>query len=111
MKIDRKAVHAKYNGRCAYCGDDIALKTMQVDHIKPQTYGGTDDIENLNPACRVCNNFKYVWNLEQFRKNLESQVEKARKYSGQFRRAEKYGLIKVVKSKVVFYFEKNKGKD
>lgn len=30
----RELVYAKYNGHCAYCGSEITLKDMQVDHIK-----------------------------------------------------------------------------
>ena len=118
MKIDRGEVYTKYKGRCAYCGEDIRIKDMQVDHIRAKqifNFGhikdipdyDVDDIRNLNPSCRVCNNFKDVWSVEQFRENLEDQVEKARKYSGQFRRAEKYGLIEIKKKKVIFYFEKD----
>lgn len=36
-KIDRKAVYAKYNGHCAYCGRKIEYKDMQVDHLIPPT--------------------------------------------------------------------------
>lgn len=38
MRIDkqkREAVYAKYDGHCAYCGEKIAYKDMQVDHFKP----------------------------------------------------------------------------
>ena len=35
-KHDRIKIHAKHRGRCAYCGAEIALKDMQVDHIVPK---------------------------------------------------------------------------
>ena len=44
-KIDRQKVWEKYNGRCAYCGKEIALKDMQVDHIKPRRHGGDDSLD------------------------------------------------------------------
>ncbi len=31
MKIDRKSVYEKFDGRCAYCGREITIKQMQVD--------------------------------------------------------------------------------
>ncbi len=111
----------KYKGHCAYCGEEITLKTMQVDHIRSKqnfSYGlrseipeyGVDDIRNLNPSCRPCNNFKNVFSLEEFRRELESQVARARRYSVNFRMAEMFGLIQVEDEPIVFYFEKVGGK-
>lgn len=55
--------------RCAHCGkwcgrsggDNIRLNAdelMEVDHIRPWSQGGTDDIYNLQPLCRPCNRAK-----------------------------------------------------
>ena len=54
-KKTREAVYAKYDGHCAYCGRDIDIKDMQVDHFLPLRAWGiydvaTDDISNLMPA-------------------------------------------------------------
>ncbi len=46
----REQVYQKYNGRCAYCGHEIAIKDMQVDHIIPKRLGGADSFENYNPS-------------------------------------------------------------
>lgn len=59
-KSKREAVYRKYDGHCAYCGHEIAYKDMQVDHFQPlRAWGiedaGTDDLDNLMPACRMCN--------------------------------------------------------
>jgi 5-methylcytosine-specific restriction endonuclease McrA len=42
---------------CAYCGCDIK-GCVTKDHILPVSAGGTDDIENVVPACRRCNSRK-----------------------------------------------------
>lgn len=47
-------------GRCRSCGrwpreDDVKLV---VDHVIPQTWGGTDERENLQPLCEDCNQGK-----------------------------------------------------
>jgi len=119
--VNREAVFNKYAGRCAYCGKELTIKAMQIDHIIPQrNYSvkynclilegreieyGLNSLGNLNPACASCNNWKGVWSVEKFRQELEAQTERARKYSRNFRMAERYGLIAVEKEKVTFYYE------
>ena len=46
-----KAILAVSDGRCFYCGN----KATQADHIVPISGGGRDILENLVPACRLCN--------------------------------------------------------
>jgi 5-methylcytosine-specific restriction endonuclease McrA len=48
------------HGRCAMCGrtpleDEVRL---QVDHKIPKAWGGTDELENLQPLCEECNRGK-----------------------------------------------------
>ena len=104
----RKQVYEKYNGHCAYCGCDLAYKDMQVDHVT-SVYGnnGSNDIDNLMPACRMCNFYKSTFTLDKFRKNLETLHERLLKLFI-YRLALKYGLISEHKKDVVFYFEKEK---
>ena len=35
---ERKKVYEKYNGHCAYCGCEITLEVMQVDHLIPMQF-------------------------------------------------------------------------
>ena len=79
---------------------------MQVDHIKASYRGGSDDMDNLNPACRACNNFKVTHSIEELRHEISQQVERGRRYSVNFRLAERYGLIAITGNPVVFYFER-----
>lgn len=113
----RQQVLDKYHCRCAYCGVEIDMKTMQVDHIRSKSsfvYGWQseipayciDDICNLNPSCRRCNNFKAGMRVERFRSELQAQVERARERSVNFRMAEKFGQIKITESPIMFYFER-----
>lgn len=120
-KAKREEVYSKYDGHCAYCGEEITYKQMQVDHIIPQRnyserHGclidgvskvdyGLHDLVNLNPACRVCNLWKSTFDLELFRSELEDQLNRARKYSRNFRMAERFGLVKENNTSVKFYYE------
>ena len=106
--INRQAVYDKFKGHCAYCGTAIMPKQMQVDHIYPKRNGGTDDIANLNPACRACNCWKTAMDIELFRSEISNQVERLRRYSSAFRMAERYSLVSETKQDVSFYFERHK---
>ena len=75
-KKKRQTVYEKYDGCCAYCGRAIEFKDMQVDHFVPQRLGGTDDIDNLMPSCRLCNHYKRANKIETFRDMIEKIPEK-----------------------------------
>lgn len=105
-KSDRQAVYNKFGGRCAYCGRDIAYKDMQVDHIKPKRSGGTDDMSNLFPACRICNHYKRDNRLETFRKWISEIPRKLGEREYIFKVGLAYGFWSDKERNVQFYFEK-----
>lgn len=119
MKINRQQVYDKYDGHCAYCGVEITLKKMQVDHIEPHWHTfteqeairsnikkGSHDIDNLNPSCARCNKWKSTYTLEQFRKVVESSLDRLERDTPNFRLARDYGLIELKNKPVIFFFEK-----
>jgi hypothetical protein len=68
--------------------------------------GGTDDIENLIPTCRLCNHYKRGNDLDSFRNwLLGGLIDRIRKIYI-VRVAEKYGMITFHKWNKEFYFEK-----
>lgn len=55
----RAEVWDKTDGACWYCGRQTnPFRDFTVDHVYPVALGGTDDIDNLVPACRSCNSAK-----------------------------------------------------
>ena len=50
-----------YDRRCAYCSQQVKRPTK--DHVIPLSRGGTNDIDNIVPACKYCNARKHtgVW--------------------------------------------------
>lgn len=57
------ALLLEYQGRCAYCGGQGPLVR---DHAIPLVLGGTNDISNIVPACRSCNERKGRMLREEF---------------------------------------------
>lgn len=107
MTIDRQKVYDKYNGHCAYCGKAIAIKDMQVDHILPKRNGGTNDIDNLNSSCRLCNHYKCAYSIECFRDFVLGGLIKRLMKIYIFRVALDYGMITINGWAKKFYYEKN----
>ncbi len=114
----RQIVYDKCGGHCAYCGCEISIKQMQVDHIQPHWHTlteqqatksgirkGSHDIENLNPSCARCNKWKSTYSVEHFRKVVETSLDRLERDTPNFRLARDFGLIEVKPKNVVFYFE------
>lgn len=103
----RLQVFNKFKGHCAYCG--IALPNRwHVDHLEPVERGGTDRLSNLMPSCISCNNYKTVFTLEEFRRELNLIPGRLRKHQSTFRIAERFELIADLRNKIIFYFELDK---
>ena len=118
-KINRQEVYNKCQGHCAYCGKEITLKQMQVDHKEPifRNYSekeldsikrvrGTDDTNNLLPSCARCNRWKSTFTTEQFRQEISLQIKRLNNNHSNYRMAKDYNLIQETNEPVVFYYEK-----
>jgi HNH endonuclease len=59
-----------YGGRCFYCRQEIATT---IDHVVPYDWDADNDIENLVPACGLCNSLasdKMFENVESKRQYI-----------------------------------------
>ena len=101
------SIWKKYDCKCAYCGEDLEYKKMQVDHIEAKSLGGKDAIENYNPSCRQCNFYKGTFSLDEFKKRLAT-INKRIQKPFIVRLAMKYGLISFKPFDGKFYYEKRK---
>ncbi len=54
-KITRRAVFARDNWTCQYCG---SRQQLTVDHVIPRSKGGSSDWTNIVAACAPCNRRK-----------------------------------------------------
>jgi len=44
--------------RCAYCGCDLNMQTMTIDHVVPRMKGGKTTWQNCVSSCKKCNHEK-----------------------------------------------------
>ena len=63
--IERDGLH------CVYCDDDLSNSEIHMDHVIPESQGGTTDYHNLQVTCRKCNLAKGVLSESEFTKKLK----------------------------------------
>ena len=114
----REAVYNKYNGHCAYCGNELAYKDMQLDHLIPirnwgnkYTEAQIECFENYMPVCRSCNHYKRAHTLATFRRMIEEIPKKLFRDNYIYKIGLRYNLLDVHEKKIKFYFEHYAEKD
>lgn len=81
-KMVRFEVFKRDSFKCQYCGRSAPEVVLHVDHIRPVSKGGTNDIFNLITSCSDCNNGKGARKLsdasmlEKQKKQLDELNEK-----------------------------------
>lgn len=110
-RAEREQVYQKCKGHCAYCGCDLPFEKMQVDHVVSVAHGGTDDLNNLLPACRSCNHYKHCSSLDSFRRMLEKMPNVLARDNVTYQIAVRYGLVSPKPHSIKFYFEQEEIED
>lgn len=111
-KAQRTTLYGMFDGRCAYCGEQLGER-WHADHVDAVLrYGNAmdraenDRIENLMPSCAPCNLSKATYTLGQWRVALAKHVDSLNNYNTPYRLAKKYGLIVETAQSIVFHFER-----
>jgi 5-methylcytosine-specific restriction endonuclease McrA len=65
-----RALVGRYDGKCAYRGEEGPL---QVDHRTPLSRGGANSIDNVLPACATCNAEKGQLTEAEFRARIAAE--------------------------------------
>lgn len=63
------------DGQCSVCGNPIWLENFDAGHIIPVSKGGSDNILNLVPICRGCNQGMKTENLIEYKNKAYSHVK------------------------------------
>ena len=58
IKIKKKSVMIRDEGKCQYCGIALTRSTSTLDHVVPKSKGGGYSWQNLVTACKKCNQQK-----------------------------------------------------
>ena len=56
----RYQVMQKDGFKCVLCGKNANEDRLEIDHIKPVVYGGTNELDNLRTLCSECNKGKML---------------------------------------------------
>jgi hypothetical protein len=126
MKNKREKIYSKFDGKCAYCGSNIDISEMHVDHIIPKStfsfhmetkhkipkflehlkVADVNHQDNLFPTCSVCNLYKLNFSLEDFRTQLSEIIDYLENRSRRYRLAKRYNFVETKEIKPIkFYFE------
>ena len=57
-RTHKHTLYGQQEGLCGGCGEHFPFKNFTVDHIVPQSKGGTDHYDNLQLLCNYCNSVK-----------------------------------------------------
>lgn len=74
LPLNRKSLYDRDDGRCCYCGIDLKLSEMTIEHVYPQSRGGLNDWANLRASCYDCNHTKGDKLLSELGWNLRKRV-------------------------------------
>lgn len=69
-------VNVSDTGECFVCKKDLFFADMECAHIVAHALGGQDTVENMMPACKTCNRDMGIMNLMDYKRMLESMLQR-----------------------------------
>ena len=67
---NKRRLFGSQEGKCNWCGDEFAMRNLEVDHIIARSKGGTDHLDNVQLLCGHCNRVKGNRGMDYLRKKL-----------------------------------------
>ncbi|MFW6173236.1 MAG: HNH endonuclease [Elusimicrobiota bacterium] len=62
-----KLIKKSLGKKCPYCGEIITTENMSLDHMNPQTKGGSNSLDNLHIVDNICNRRKGELTHEEYK--------------------------------------------
>ncbi len=78
LRLTRKNLLLRDEGRCQYCGAQPTPRDLNVDHVLPRSRGGRDSWENLVISCKRCNLTKGQRTPEEANMHLRARPSRPR---------------------------------
>ncbi|MBX3183696.1 MAG: HNH endonuclease [Polyangiaceae bacterium] len=78
LRLTRKNLLLRDEGRCQYCGAQPTPRDLNVDHVLPRSRGGRDSWENLVISCKRCNLTKGQRTPEEANMRLRARPSRPR---------------------------------
>jgi len=72
----RRMVIDRDGPRCVFCGLDLELSEIHLDHVIPESQGGPTSYHNLQVSCGKCNREKGVLTEAEFEKRLRERARR-----------------------------------
>ena len=72
-RVHKNDLYGKQEGDCNGCKRHFEFRNLTVDHIRPQSKGGTDHPNNLQLLCQACNSTKGKGTQEELDSRLKKQ--------------------------------------
>lgn len=70
----RRMVIERDGARCVFCDEDLTDKEIHLDHVIPESQGGSTTMSNLQVTCRKCNLAKGVLTESEFTDRLRTRA-------------------------------------
>ena len=71
--VHKNFLYGEQEGFCNGCRQHFRIRNLTVDHIVPQSKGGTDHPKNLQLLCHTCNSTKGSGTQEELIERLKAQ--------------------------------------
>lgn len=108
----RHSVLNKYDSKCAYCGCELSINSLRLDHIIPVKRGefkatkNSELLNDFNPCCNSCNSSKGALSIKDWKKIIISRLDNLVDSNYNLRLLVVLDIIRMTDTRILFYYEK-----